>query len=64
MPITATNRPRRWLITSDSWGVCIAGVASVAVRTGFAGSVMSSTATPVGWSLRCWMLVGNRSVVS
>ena len=49
---------------SDSCGVCMAGVISVVVCTGFAGSVMSSTATPVGSPLRLRALVGNSSVVS
>ena len=64
MPITATSSPRRSLSTSDSCGVCIAGVTSVVVRTGFAGSDMSTTATPVGSSLRFWMFDGKNSVVS
>ena len=33
--------------SSDSWGLTIAGVCSIAVRTGWAGSLMSSTAVPV-----------------
>ena len=42
------------------------GVTSVAVRTGLAGSVMSSTATPVGVALSVAVaaLPGNSSVVS
>ena len=61
LPATATSRPRRWLSTSDSCGVCIAGVTSRAVRTGFAGFDMSSTFTPPSWSRR---FVGYMSVVS
>ena len=49
---------------TDSCGVCMAGVTSVLVCTGFDGSVMSSTATPVGSALRLSALVGNSSVVS
>ena len=64
MPITAARMPRFVEMFSDSCGVCIAGVTSVVVRTGLAGSVMSSTATPVGCRLRFSVLVGNSSVVS
>ena len=52
------------MMFTDSCGVCIAGVTSDVVRTGLAGSLMSSTATPVGSRLRLSVLVGNSSVVS
>jgi hypothetical protein len=62
--MTAASRPRFSLSTSDSCGVCIAGVTSDAVRTGLVGSLMSRTATPVGALLRLIALVGKSSVVS
>jgi len=54
------------LTRSDSCGDCIAGVTSVAARTGLAGSLMSSTATPVGWALSVALaaFLGNSGVVS
>ena len=63
-PITAAMSPRRWLSSTDSCGVCIAGVTRFAVCRGAAGSLMSSTATPVGDSDRLNAFVGNSSVVS
>lgn len=47
VPSTAASSPRLALTSSDSCGLCMAGVASVSVRTGREGSLMSSTATPV-----------------
>ena len=65
LPITAASRPRFWLTSTDSCGDCMAGVTSVAVRTGLAGSLTSTTATPAGPSCGRWTVwVGNSSVVS
>jgi hypothetical protein len=61
LPATATIRPRFWLTTSDSCGVTIAGLISVSVSFGLAGSDMSSTLTPAIASV---VSVGKSSVVS
>ncbi len=64
LPITATSSPRFSLSSSDSWGDSIDGVISDAVCTGFAGSAMSSTVTPVRSALRNCALLGKSSVLS
>ena len=46
LPITAPSSPRPGCTSSDSCGLSIAGVISVAVFSGFLGSVMSTTITP------------------
>ena len=61
LPATAASTPRRWLTTTDSCGVSIAGVRSLSVSTGLVGSDMSITFTPPSWSRR---FVGYISVVS
>jgi hypothetical protein len=47
LPLTAASRPRRWFTSTDSCGVSMAAVLSVAVFRGFRGSAMSSTTTPM-----------------
>jgi hypothetical protein len=64
LPRPAASRPRRTLRLNDSWGDCIAGVTNAVVCTGCAGSVMSSTKTPVLCVLPTNALVGNRRVES
>ena len=61
LPMLAASRPRRTFRLSDSWGERMAGVARSSVRTGWAGSDMSSMCVPDGWGKE---LIGTYWVVS